>query len=564
MAVNLTLDPGGEEVLSAVEELAHETIGVELVLAAYALIALILLAIWAEKNHVPSSIAAMAAGALVGVLLRATGVDQSSSLGALRELIFFDNSVFYYILLPPIIFHAGFSMSGDIFFGNLGTILLFAVVGTALTMGVVGSVCQYAGAAGWFADQASGQDALDFSSPRDAFTFGALISATDPVATLSIMGAFNVDPMLFTLVAGESVLNDAVAIVLVQIVSGLPPAAYAHPLGALGAGLASFASIVAGSLGVGLAVAGCSATLFKRLDLLHLAAFEVSLLLLCGYSAYVTAEALRCSGILALFACGVLMGRFHVRNMSGAARGATGVALKSISHLAETFVFAYMGLDLIAPRGALDDVLPEGAELSELAFSAPQVASNRRFVAFAVVVVPLTRALVVPPLCALANTWRGRSHRLSGREALFLVFCGLRGAIAFALAKVCSSGHRRAIVAATMAVVVFTTVVLGGLTRSMLAYLGIGRPAPPLRTKRPRAGSGHVELELEALAGDHDQPAAMDETAGSAASTGSEPAELAPAHDFLESSPAFRMWRAFEERHLQPRFGGPPPGARGH
>ena len=405
-------------------EEVHEHIGAELVLAAYALIALILLATWAERRHIPSSVAAIVGGMVAGVMLRLTGADESSSLGALREMIFFDEQLFYYLLLPPIIFEAGFSLKQTHFFDNLGTILLFAVVGTALTMGVVGLLVLRAGQAGWFAEEiaagaAAHDDALDFSTPRDAYTFGALISATDPVATLSIMGAFTLhNPMLFTLVAGESVLNDAVAIVLVKIVQELPAAAFAHPLGALGTGLVSFATILLGSLVVGLALAAGSALLFRYIELANHAAFELSLLALCGYSAYVTAEALRVSGILALFVCGMAMGRYHVHSMSSAARGASAVALKSLAHLCETFVFAYMGLDLISPRSALDDVMRE--EAAEPDFAAPQVASNRLFVGFALLVVPLSRLLVVPPLCLFANAWRGRAEASSAREAVFL------------------------------------------------------------------------------------------------------------------------------------------------
>ena len=57
---------------------------------------------------------------------------------------------------------------------------------------------------------------IDTENPMEALLFGALISAVDPVATLSIMGSpeLNCDPLLYSLVFGESVLNDAVAIVL--------------------------------------------------------------------------------------------------------------------------------------------------------------------------------------------------------------------------------------------------------------------------------------------------------------------------------------------------------------
>lgn len=104
------------------------------------------------------------------------------------------------ILLPPIIFEAGFSVSRKFFFNNLATILLFAVPGTLLTTFFVGQAVLIAGRAGLF--RVGDEDALDFRVSRDAYTFGALISATDPVATLSIMGAYKVDPLMYTLVAG--------------------------------------------------------------------------------------------------------------------------------------------------------------------------------------------------------------------------------------------------------------------------------------------------------------------------------------------------------------------------
>ena len=141
------------------------------------------------------------------------------------------------------------------------------------------------------------------------------------------------------------------------------------------------------------------------------------------------------------------------------------------------------------------------------------------FVAFAVCAVPLARALVVPPLTLLANSCRGKKRSLSRRETAFLVFVGLRGAIAFALAKSVSSAHRRTIVAATSAVVIFTTVVLGGLTRAMLLALGMiaadGAPRPSGHAKRPSDG-------------------------GSLA----------------------RRWHSFDARVLQPLFGGPGVKAR--
>lgn len=404
----------------------------------------------------------------------------------LHGLMFFNEELFMYLLLPPIIFEAGLSLSRHHFFANLATILIFAVFGTLATTAIVGLACQMAGRAGWFAK--GSEDALDFRSPKDAFTFGALISATDPVATLSIMGAFKVEPLMFTLVAGESVLNDAVAIVLVRILSELGDAVFDHPA-ALLSGLGQFVAVSIGSLLVGIGVAAPSALLLKHVDLSHHAAFELSLVIIFGYCAYCTAEIVHGSGILALFVASVLIGHYHVHSLSAEARAALPVALKSLAHLAETFVFAYMGLDLVARKGAVDDMLDESVDVSSVE-TPDEAVSTRCFVLFAVCAVPLARALVMPPLVLLANCLRGRKRSLTAREAIFLVFAGLRGAIAFALAKNAPSEHRPTIVAATTAVVLFTTIVLGGFTRTMLSTLGmIASPDGPGSAATVSAGT---------------------------------------------------------------------------
>ena len=91
---------------------------------------------------------------------------------------------------------------------------MYAVVGTLISTGVVGGLSYAAAKAGWVS--------LDSTSPVEALLFGALISAVDPVATLSIMGNKDIaaDPTLYSLIFGESVLNDAVAIVLFKTIQG--------------------------------------------------------------------------------------------------------------------------------------------------------------------------------------------------------------------------------------------------------------------------------------------------------------------------------------------------------
>lgn len=110
----------------------------------------------------------------------------------------FDPEVFFNIILPPIIFYAGYSLKRKYFFRNLGTILTFAIIGTTLSASLIG-VLMYG-----FVQLMPSRSSFTF---LDTLYFGALISPTDPVTILAIFSEKNVDVNLYALVFGESVLN---------------------------------------------------------------------------------------------------------------------------------------------------------------------------------------------------------------------------------------------------------------------------------------------------------------------------------------------------------------------
>ena len=112
------------------------------------------------------------------------------------------------ILLPPIIFESGYNMKKKYFFKNIGTVMLFAFLGTFVAMFSSSTIFYFMGQTSW---------SYEFTL-KESFAFGALISATDPVSVLSIFKEMNADMNLFTIVFGESIFNDAVAIVMYQTV----------------------------------------------------------------------------------------------------------------------------------------------------------------------------------------------------------------------------------------------------------------------------------------------------------------------------------------------------------
>lgn len=118
------------------------------------------------------------------------------------------SSIFVIVLLPPIIFESGYNMNKKYFFKNGGTVLMYSFLGTFIA--IFSSSFMF-----WFFGE------LKWSKPftwQEAFAFGSLISATDPVSVLAIFKEMDADVNLYSIIFGESIFNDAVAIVMYNIV----------------------------------------------------------------------------------------------------------------------------------------------------------------------------------------------------------------------------------------------------------------------------------------------------------------------------------------------------------
>ena len=112
-------------------------------------------------------------------------------------------SLFLILLLPPIIFESGYNMKKKPFFKNIGAIMAYSFIGTFIAI--------FASSAMFYL---AGQVCKPVFTWQDAFAFGALISATDPVSCLSIFKELDADQNLHAIVFGESIFNDAIAIVM--------------------------------------------------------------------------------------------------------------------------------------------------------------------------------------------------------------------------------------------------------------------------------------------------------------------------------------------------------------
>ncbi|XP_010085057.1 PREDICTED: sodium/hydrogen exchanger 9-like, partial [Pterocles gutturalis] len=182
----------------------------------------------------------------------------------------------------------------------------------------------------------------------DCLFFGSLMSATDPVTVLAIFHELHVDTDLYTLLFGESVLNDAVAIVLTYSISIYRPKENPNMFDAAAffQSVGNFLGIFAGSFAMGSSYGVVTALLTKFTKLCEFPMLETGLFFLLSWSAFLSAEAAGLTGIVAVLFCGVTQAHYTYNNLSQDSKMRTKQLFEFMNFLAENVIFCYMGLAL--------------------------------------------------------------------------------------------------------------------------------------------------------------------------------------------------------------------------
>uniref|UniRef100_A0A669EY47 Sodium/hydrogen exchanger n=1 Tax=Oreochromis niloticus TaxID=8128 RepID=A0A669EY47_ORENI len=356
----------------------------------------------------------------------------------------FDPEVFFNILLPPIIFHAGYSLKRRHFFRNIGSILAYAFIGTVISCFVIGLIMY--GFVSFM--KVVGQLGGDFYF-TDCLFFGAIVSATDPVTVLAIFNELKVDVDLYALLFGESVLNDAVAIVLSSSIVAYQPAgdnSHSFEAMAMLKSFGVFLGVFSGSFALGVVTGVVTFTKLRDFPLL-----ETALFFLMSWSTFLLAEACGFTGVVAVLFCGITQAHYTYNNLSPDSQDRTKQLFELLNFLAENFIFSYMGLTL---------------------FSFQSHVFNPLFIVGAFVAVFLGRAANIYPLSFLLNL--GRKNKIGYNFQHVMMFAGLRGAMTFALSIRDTATYARQMMFSTTLLIVFFTVwICGGGTTPMLSFMSI-------------------------------------------------------------------------------------------
>ncbi|XP_078039188.1 na[+]/H[+] hydrogen exchanger 3 isoform X4 [Augochlora pura] len=359
----------------------------------------------------------------------------------------FDPEIFFNIILPPIIFHAGYSLKRKYFFRNLGAILTYALIGTTISALVIG-ILMYAFM------QLIPHLSHSFTF-LDTLYFGALISPTDPLTIISIFNDLHVDVNLYALVFGESVLNDAVAIVLSGSIQnygeryqsgsgGFETVAFFQAFG-------DFVGIFSLSLFIGATMGCITALLTKFTRVRDFPLLESALFVLMSYSTFLIAEASDLTGVVAVLFCGICQAHYTYNNLSPDSRQRTKQLFELLNFLAENFIFSYIGVTM---------------------FTFPKHHFDPGFIFTGFLCAMLGRAANVYPLSFILNLARKPKISLNYQHMLF--FAGLRGAMSFALAiRNTVSDARQAMLTTTSLIVILTVIFQGGATTQFLSWFNI-------------------------------------------------------------------------------------------
>jgi sodium/hydrogen exchanger 8 len=225
--------------------------------------------------------------------------------------LYFPSKVFFMALLPPILFNSGYQLQRELFYRHFSPIALFSCAGTCVAAFGAGGFLIGIKSLGWMGS-------FD-PSPLELMTFGALIAATDTVSVVGVLQRKRVDPHLFSLVFGESALNDAVAIVLFKTLADLLNHQSNNNqesnmnVSQIGIYLLDLLIQTTVSPIVGLLFASIMGLAFKHGDLREHRMLELSLYVLPVYIPFILSEILDLSGMITIFFTGIFARRYMVR-----------------------------------------------------------------------------------------------------------------------------------------------------------------------------------------------------------------------------------------------------------
>lgn len=379
---------------------------------------------------------------IVGLIL--SGLAKNVSAFAVFDTFSLSEELILFIFVPPLIFESALNMDSRLLLRNLAPVLVLAAPGLLLSTAIVGTILA------WLTPLSLGQ----------ALLFGSLISATDPVAVIALFKELGAPKQLAILVEGESLFNDATAIVAFNIILGII-AAGTVGLEAIQQGAIDFLVSFFGGIAVGAAL-GYIMRLAMNL------AQENSLLLstittITAYGAFLIAEeAFHVSPVMSVVSAGLVVGWYKSNRLEAEVREYVGEFWEYAAFLANSLIFLLVGITA-SSFGFFEQLSQTQSLLTSLGITIATVLAARAIVVFTLVpLVNLFRESKIPFSFQLVSYWGG-----------------LRGAVCLALALSIDSEfpNHDLIVILTLGIALFTLLIPGTTVGKLLQKLQLNRPS---------------------------------------------------------------------------------------
>jgi len=379
-------------------------------------------AILVQRLSIPYTVALVAAGLVLGVL-------HAFATPPLTKALLFS------VFLPGLLFEASFHIESKRFWQNRFAITSLALPGViaavALTVFILTPVV----------------NDLHFVQGfkwQYALVFGALISATDPIAVIALFKTLGVPKRLSMLLDGESLLNDGVAIVFftlsLALVTGTQVTA--------GGLFLDFLKIVGMGAFIGIAVGLTVTQIIKRVDDPMI---EIALTMIAAYGSFFWAEHFHYSGVIAVVAAGMLCGNYALRvAMSPSTKIAVETFWEYVTFALNSVVFLLIGLEV----------------------NFQELLASWQVILVAYLVVIITRAWIIFGVSWLLRFTR---ERIPWTWSVILTWGGLRGGLpmVLVLALPADFPYRNLLVTMTFGVVILSILVHGLTMSPLLRWLGI-------------------------------------------------------------------------------------------
>ncbi|MGD8872699.1 MAG: cation:proton antiporter [Gemmatimonadota bacterium] len=410
----------------------------------------------AKRVRVPFTVALVVAGALLAAVADRVGLlSPIAGLEITPEAIFF-------VFLPTLIFQSAFHLDAKALRANLGPTLTLAVPGLLISTGLIGAIMHTA--APWVSMRLSWPEAL---------LLGSILSATDPVAVISLFSQLGAPKRLTVLVEGESLFNDATAIVLSRIILGVMAAGVVSGNALLG-GAAAFVLVFFGGLLVGWALAWVAGTVIGAVE--SDSFIEITATTILAYlSFYIAEHALGASGVMAVVAAGVMIGGWGKLKVSASVAGYLKSFWDYMAGVANALIFLLVGLTV--DLGALADALP--------------------ILVWVVAAMLISRAVVVYGLLPVATKLPG-AEPIDRGYRMVMYWGGLRGGIALAIALSLPEtvASKDLIITIATGAVLFTLLVQGLTIERVVKHYALH--VPPLSDRMARL-EGLIAAKLRTI-----------------------------------------------------------------